>query len=91
MKNKQTRVFLYETNDVLKKIRDFLSILVDDFKSGGNIIMNKRDRIKFNPRFEEAAVLEGAPLDQGVREFDAYVGQAIERLNLPEIKIKEGS
>ncbi len=87
MKNKQTRIFLFETNDALKKIRDFLRKLVRDVEMKGNVVMNKQDVIKFNARFESATALEGYPLHRGLREFENYVSQAIEELNLPQLKI----
>jgi len=87
MKNKQTRIFLYETNQTLKKIRDFLKKLMSDVKSGGNSIINKTDVLKFNPKFEEATVLEGAPIVEALVQFEMYASQAVERINLPELKV----
>ena len=89
MKNKQSRVFMYEVNDNLKKMRDFLQKLVKDINFSGNVIMNKGQTLRFNPRYEDATALEGRILDEGIREFFIYVDQVIEKLNLPEMKIKQ--
>ncbi len=89
MKNKQTRIFLYETNQILKKIRDFLRDLIQDIKNGGNPILNKNDAIHFNSRFEEATALEGVRVGDALIEFDMYATQAVERINLPELKINK--
>ena len=88
MKNKQTRIFLFESNQSLKKVREFLRKLVGDLNGSGHIIMNPENTIHFDSRYEEATGLEGAPLPQGIREFETFVTQAIEKLNLPELKIK---
>lgn len=87
MKNKHTRVFMYELNGILKKMNEFLRKLVNDLNTNGNIIMNKGEILKFNPHYEEARELDGISLDQGIRDFSEYTAQAIKRLNLPEIKI----
>ena len=89
MKNKQSRVFMYEVNDNLKKMREFLQKLVKDIDFSGNVIMNKGQILRFNSRYEDATALEGRILDEGIREFFIYVEQVIEKLNLPEMKIKQ--
>ena len=87
MKNKQTRVFLIDTNGILKKLREFLRKLEGDIQSRGNIVMNREDLLKFNRKYEEAELLEGASVAEGVIEFARYAEQAVGRLNLPEMKI----
>ena len=86
MKSKQSRLFLYETNEVLKKVREFLRKLIEDLDQNGSIVVNKGDTLKFNSRFEEATVLEGISLESGIREFEEFLNQAISALNLPDIK-----
>ena len=86
MKNKQTRIFLMETNDVLKEINDFLKKLADDINNNGNVIVNKGDIIEFNPRFEDAVKLQGKTVSYGLTEFSMFVTQAIRKLNLPQLK-----
>jgi len=44
MKNKQTRIYLYETITIFRKLKDFSSKLVDDVQNSGNIIMNKPNK-----------------------------------------------
>ncbi len=86
MKNKQTRLFLIEMNELFKTMREFLTRINQDLSSGGGVVTNKKDVLKFNPRFEEATVLEGQPLSEGLREFESFCVAAIERLNLPNFK-----
>lgn len=86
MKNRQTRAFIFDSSEMLKKVRDFLRLLTDDLESNGGIVTNKNDPIKFNSRYEEATVLEGRPVSEGIREFAQFVDEAIEELNMPTLK-----
>ncbi len=87
MKNKQTRVFLIDTNGTLKKLRDFLRKLEADVQNRGSIVMNREEVLRFNRKYEEATLLEGLSVGEGVVEFTRYIEQAISHLNLPEMKI----
>ena len=86
MKNKQTRLFLIEADEMFKTVRDFLQKINEDVSQGGGVVTNKGDILKFNSRFEEATVLEGQPLVDGLREFEALCTATVERLNLPSFK-----
>lgn len=88
MKNKQTRIFLFETNEVMKQIREFLKKLVDDLERGGGAVMNKDETIKTNVRFEESNYLDGRQIKDAIHELEYFVGKVIERLNLPQFKVK---
>jgi hypothetical protein len=89
MKNRQTRAFIFDANDMLRKIRDFMEPLLEDIEVGGGIITNKNDTFRFNSRYEDATVLEGAAVADGVQEFARFVQEAIEHLNLPQLKKKD--
>ncbi|MBX7057249.1 MAG: hypothetical protein K1X75_04240 [Leptospirales bacterium] len=88
MKNRQSRAFIFDSNEALKKLRDFLSKLNDDIAERGGIVINKTDRLKFNSRFEKATVLENRTLAEGLQEFLQFTVEAIEKLNLPTLKAK---
>lgn len=90
MKNKQTRIFLFETNEVMKQVREFLKKLVDDLDRGGGSVMNKDEMIKTNVRFEESNYLDGRQIKDAIHEVEYFVGKVIERLNLPQFKVKPG-
>ncbi|MCR9144925.1 MAG: hypothetical protein NXI24_21995 [bacterium] len=89
MKNRQTRAFIFDANDMLRKIRDFMEPLLEDIEVNGGIITNKTETLRFNARYEDATVLEGAAVADGVQEFARFVQEAIEHLNLPQLKKKE--
>ncbi len=86
MKSRQTRIVMFETHDFLKLLRDFLNKLITDIRSDGGVILNKSDTIRFDSRFHVATVLEGRSIADGIKEFQAYVLQAIEKLHIPDLK-----
>lgn len=83
MKNKQTRVFLFEANETFKKVREFLRKVNEN---GAVVILNADEQIHFNSRFESATILEGRTVAQAVQEFETFLSQCISKLNLPEFK-----
>ncbi len=86
MKNRQTRAFIFDSNEALKKLREFLEKLCDDVQSRGGVVMNKAEPLRFNARFEKATVLEGVSVADGLIEFHQFVAEAIQHLNLPQLK-----
>lgn len=86
MKNRQTRAFIFDANEMLRKIREFMAPLLDDIRSNGGVITNKTETLRFDSRFEDATVLEGCSVVDGVQEFAQFVDEAIQHLNLPTLK-----
>ena len=86
MKNKQTRVFLFETNDMLRLLREFMKKVAADIHQNGSGIQNKADRIQFNAKFEDATLLEGYTIRDAVLEFMELLDQTIAQLRLPQLK-----
>jgi hypothetical protein len=86
MKNKQSRIFLMETNEVFKDLIHFLEKLTEDINRNGTVIHNKKEMIRFNPRFEKATMLEGKSLEYAITEFEMFLNQVVKKLNLPVMK-----
>ena len=86
MKNKQTRVFLFETNDMLRLLREFMRKVADDIHQNGSGVQNKSDRIQFNAKFEDATMLDGYSIRDAVLEFLELLDQTIAQLRLPQMK-----
>tara|TARA_Y100001937_G_scaffold122287_1_gene182431 strand:+ start:11445 stop:12269 length:825 start_codon:yes stop_codon:yes gene_type:complete len=86
MKNKQTRVFLFETNDMLRLMREFMRKVAGDIQQNGSAIQNKSDKIQFNPKFEDATLLDGYTIRDAVLEFLELLDQTIAQLRLPQMK-----
>ncbi|MDH5654782.1 MAG: hypothetical protein OEZ34_02670 [Spirochaetia bacterium] len=86
MKSKQSRIFLMESNSLLREISVFLSMLVDDISSSGSIVVNKDEIIEFNSRFEQAERLNGQTVSYAITEFNIFIKQVIKKMNLPDFK-----
>jgi hypothetical protein len=72
----------------MKGVREFLKKLVDDLDHGGGAVMNRDEVIKTNSRFEESNYLEGRTIADAIREVEYFTSKVIERLNLPQFKVK---
>jgi len=86
MKNKQTRIYLYETIKVFRRLSAFLEKLVTDINSGGNIVMNKNESIDFPKKYQSASLLQHYSIPSAIREIFKYVSETIDILNLPELE-----
>ncbi|MDV6234677.1 hypothetical protein CH379_003415 [Leptospira ellisii] len=86
MKNKQTRIFIAEAYEMFVKFNEFLNKVIREAKEVGGVIMNLEDAIHFNPRFERATELEGKSIMDALREFQEFTAEALERINVPNIR-----
>lgn len=86
MKNKQARIFITEAYEVFKKFKGFLEKVLTDMGTGGGVIMNLEEPIKFNSRFEKATLLEGKSIEEGINIFHTFLDEALGNINIPNIK-----
>lgn len=89
MKNKQTRIFLFEAITMFQKIHDFLEKIFKDHRAGGNILLNPEDEIVFNPNFESATLLNHYTLPKALEEAIVLCQELIDEINLP-VDFREG-
>lgn len=87
MKNKQSRIFIAESYEFLKKVREFLDKVNRSIRAGDSVIMNLEEKITFNPRFEKATLLEGKSIPEALIQFQEFVKEAMDVINLPNLKI----
>lgn len=87
MKNKQSRIFISESYDVFKKVREFLESVNKDIREGSSVVMNLEEPIKFNPKFEKATLLEDRSISEALIEFLSFIKEAMDAINLPNLKI----
>jgi alpha-amylase/alpha-mannosidase (GH57 family) len=87
MKNKQSRIFISESYDFLKKVKEFLEAVQKDIRAGNSVIMNLEEKITFNPRFEKSTLLEGRDITSALNEFFEFTKEAMDVINLPNLKI----
>ena len=57
-----------------------------DIQQNGSAIQNKSDKIQFNPKFEDATLLDGYTIRDAVLEFLELLDQTIAQLRLPQMK-----
>lgn len=87
MKNKQSRIFISETFDIFKKIREFLESITKDLKAGNSVVMNLEEPIRFNTKYEKATLLEGKSIPDALTDFIVFIKEAMDAVNLPNMKI----
>lgn len=87
MKNKQSRIFIAESYDFFKKVREFIEAITKDINAGNSVIMNLDVPLEFNPRFEKATLLEGKSIQEGLRDFLLFTRETMEAINLPNMKL----
>ncbi|MEM7181543.1 MAG: hypothetical protein AAF518_11565 [Spirochaetota bacterium] len=87
MKNKQSRIFIAEAGDVFVQFRDFIhKIFTDNQDSGGSVILNLKEEVNFNSRFERATLLEGRTVEDSLEQFYDFTKSALENINIPSIR-----
>ncbi len=89
MKNKQTRVFIIDVNDFFKKLKDFITKLINETNSMSGVVKNPSEKIHFNPQFEEAELLEGYTVKGALMEFQDFIHFVLKKINLPDFKQKK--
>jgi hypothetical protein len=87
MKNKQSRIFISESYDLFKKVREFLEAVNKDIREGSSVVMNIEEPIVFNPRFEKSTLLEGKSIPDALMDFQNFTRECMEVINLPNLKI----
>ncbi|MFN3603476.1 MAG: hypothetical protein ACK4UJ_02065 [Leptonema sp. (in: bacteria)] len=89
MKNKQIRLFIININNFLKKLKDFLSRLINELNKMTGVIKNPQYTIRFNPQFEEATLLNGYTILGALLEFLDFIQFVLKKINLPDLKQKK--
>ncbi len=86
MKNKQSRLFLFEGNELFRDFKVFLGKQIEEMQRGGSAIKNPDERIRFDRSYEDATWLENLTVGEAVVEFYNLVDYAIKKVNLPTLK-----
>lgn len=89
MKSKQTRIFLINVNEFYKILRDFLKKLLSELDKRSGVIKNSDDIIRFNKDIDEATMLEGYSIRDGLTKFLDLVQYILKKINLPDLKQKK--
>lgn len=86
MKNKQSRLFLFEANDVFRELKSFLGKHIEELQRDGTAIKNPNDLIKFDRNYEDASWLENKTVRDAIYDFFNLVDYSIKKLNIPTLK-----
>jgi len=84
MANKQERTFIIEAVNYFYALRDFLILLVENYDSNGNIILNADDIIKFEKLYGEKK-LSGLKVIDAVKRTLLFLNEVLDFINLPNL------
>jgi hypothetical protein len=68
----------------IKDLRDFLETLVDDLRTGGNIILNPQDQVNLS-EFQDNRRLDGLSISEILEEMRTFSDEFTRFLSLPDI------
>lgn len=85
MRVKQGRVFLFDLHDFFKNTRTFVTALLSDAEFGGTMVLNYDELISYAD-YETHHTFAGFTVLEALRRMKQFVDEAIEVINLPEIK-----
>lgn len=76
--------YLLTLDKYFKDLKNFLEVLIDDYKSDGNIILNPHDLLSLS-EFEINRRLEGCSVIESLNEMFNFSVELIKFLNLPNL------
>lgn len=90
MRAKQGRVFLFELTDFFRSAKTFITNLISDAEFGGTMILNSQDPIKYAD-YDAYKMFEGRSVLDALRYTKKFISEALQVINVPEIKKIEKS
>lgn len=85
MRIRQGRLYLFEIHQFLKSAKKFISVLLGSNESGGNMILNPDDLIKYAD-YEEYPTYDNWTVINALRNMVEYIDEALDFINIPNIK-----
>jgi hypothetical protein len=85
MRIKQARIFLFELNEFFKAAKALLTSLISDAEFGGTMVLNPEDKIEY-AQYEEIHFFEGKTVLEALKYMKDFLGEALQVINVPEIK-----
>ena len=85
MKTKQHMDVLMKTGDFIIGLHDFIGYLLEDYRNGGNIILNPDDSLNYDSLHGEKS-MEGMNIVAVIEKLHAFLGEFREYLNIPDMK-----
>lgn len=85
MRVRHGRLFLFEIHQFFKSVKKFISNLVTNYESGGNMILNPDDIIHY-AEYEEYSTYENWSVFNALTNMQEFVDEALELINIPNLK-----
>lgn len=85
MKTKQHMDILLKSGEFVSRLHDFIGYLLDDFRNGGNVILNPEDSLHYDSIHGEKA-MEGMNIVDVLEKLFQFLSEFREYLNIPDIK-----
>ncbi len=76
--------YMLELDSFFKDLRNFLRYILNEYKGGGNVIMNPDNRIDLN-EFEEYRALNGYRVVEALEEIKEFTEEIIRFLSIPTV------
>jgi hypothetical protein len=85
MRVRHGRLFLFEIHQFFNSVRKFISGLIANHESGGNMILNPDELITYAD-YEEYATFENWTVINALKNMLEFIDEALELINIPNIK-----
>ncbi|MBN2039576.1 MAG: hypothetical protein JW864_06020 [Spirochaetes bacterium] len=85
MRVRHGRLFLFEIHQFFKSVRQFISNLIANYESGGNMILNPDDMIQY-AEYEEYSTYENWSVINALINMLEFINEALELINIPNLK-----
>ncbi|HSV97217.1 MAG TPA: hypothetical protein VLM75_09805 [Spirochaetota bacterium] len=85
MRIKQGRVLLFDLHEFFKEAREFVTSLLSDAEFGGTMVLNHDEIISYAD-YETHHTFAGFSVAEALKRLRQFIEEALEVINLPEIK-----
>ncbi|MBN2401121.1 MAG: hypothetical protein JXN64_01855 [Spirochaetes bacterium] len=85
MRVRHGRLFLFEIHQFFKSVKQFVTNLLANQESGGNMVLNPDDLIKYAD-YEEYATYENWTVINALKNMLEFLDEALDLINIPNIK-----
>ncbi len=85
MRAKQGRVFLFDLHEFFKEARSFVAEILSDAEFGGTMVLNHEEIVAY-AEYERYHTYAGYSVMEALKQLRGFLDEALEVINLPEIK-----
>jgi hypothetical protein len=85
MRSKLYMDLIIKTGDFVRKLRDFILEILDDYRSGGNLILNPENTLKFDS-IQGTRALEGRTNVDAIELLGSFLEELYGFMNIGSLK-----